>query len=586
MPKYFKNKKAFDEATKLIEKRAELFRSLVTKEMEEAFNNILTEKGTTSTLDDRDLLNMSYMLALDNPLMSDRAFEELALQMIDVFTPKTTSEELEIHKNKLIEEAKLNYENKLANIDKKKEEYEKYKKVEHLNKTKLEWLKNDSDINYIENEYKEILEKLNKKDFTINDLYTISSDYNFARNYIENLNRYNFKKISKTCAPYLDMLSNVRIFMSQNGQNLDFNKTEDCYKMISYGYLAQTFEIKSKEFKSYFTKDLNTLEACKEYERIDTKSSKVLYEIGRDFVELKFNANDPKYTTLTLGNFNQALCETPQGRLDNEDYYNIVTSESDGKIELNLREDSYKLLSDIKKYLKNPDSPKFEELPNKIYNAIANSVNSLIVQGSSDQIVSRNVNLEIEDKIYIDGKALSSLEPLKNLKSRDNQYHSLAKALLIKNILEGKHYIALSKFYEVKGKVVTDIVPIHVNHNKEAYLESRNFLYRFFHKRMNVQKYFDKKSSFKQEKIDLFNKEIIKNNLNVDSENKEYLTRKADEHKKFSPVSYAEFERELNSKLNKEDLNLKIKEDLKDNIINTNIEIDEKAKGPLVNEKK
>lgn len=586
MPKYFKNKKAFDQATKLIEKRANLFRSLVTKEMEEAFNNILTEKGATSTFDDRDLLNMSYMLALDNPLMSDRAFEEMALQMIDAFIPKTTSEELEIHKNKLIEEAKLNYEKKLANIDKKKEEYEKYKKVEHLNKTKLEWLKNDSDINYIENEYKEIIEKLNKKDFTLNDLYTVSSDYNFGRNYIENLNRLNFKKISKTCAPYLDMLSNVRIFMSQNGQNLDFNKTEDCYKMISYGYLAQTFEIKSKEFKTYFAKDLHTLEDYKEYERIDTKSSKVLYEIGRDFVELKFNANDPKYTTLTLGNFNQPLCETPQGRRDNEEYYDIVTSEDDGKVELNLREDSYKLLSDIKKYLKNPNSSKFKKLPDKIYNCVANSVNSLIVQGSADQIVSRNVNLEIEDKIYIDGKALSSLEPLKNLKTRDNQYHSLAKGLLIKNILEGNHYIALSKFYEVKGKVVTDIVPIHVNHNKEAYLESRNFLYRFFHKHMDVQKYFDNKSSFKQEKIELFNKEIIKNNLSVDSKNKEYLTQKADEHKKFSPVSYAEFEREFNSKLNKDNLNLKIKEDLKDNIINTNIEIDEEVKGPLVNEKK
>lgn len=505
MPKYFVNKETFIESTKIIEKRMNLFYDVI----EETPKNFELFKVCKVNFDDRDLLNMSYILSRNNPNLTDEEFKNEVKKMLDAFSPKFNKEELKKYKEDLLKINEEEYKNNLDNISLAKEKAAEYEKVAYHSLTRLNDLKKKADPNFIKERYQNILNILNKEDFNESDLLKISNDYNLAKKYIDQIKETKYKSVCLSAKNYLDDLTNLQIEVSENIDKYDTNKLEDCYTLVSAGFMCQTFSTKYEEFETYYEAKINSIEEADKAEKYYATSMDVEKNIGIDFIELGYDSQ--KFSKLTLGNLGIALAGEKNKVLkwQNEAAYKIARTKVDGKIELDLHESNYSILKQVKKALKNVNNKKnISKIRSCIKDTIGEELDNLFPLGSRDLKLSRKLDTKLFDNIFIDGVPLSNIEPLKSMDKNNRNYNLIANAMFLKYSLEGNKYLATTKFNNYANKLDVKIVPIHINHNKDGYLKSRNFLYRLFFSKMDVQKHFDNKMKYNKEQISKFNQDI------------------------------------------------------------------------------
>lgn len=535
MPKYLNNKENFLKTVELIKKRQQIINKYF-KDYDPIFLNITC---CNKELDTRDFINMSYALCINNPQMEDSLFEEEVKKLKDAFTPKFTKEELEAKRKKFNELNEAKYKSDLEHIEENKNkalEYEasKLTKPHSFFKQKLKDLQDLANKDLIEERYKKAQEILNKEEFSELDLYKLNEEYGLGKDYIENLKKDNFIKISNKALPYVLDLKKFRQDMVENINSLNPDSLSDTYKMVSFALLCQTNSVKGKEFKVQLDNQLKSIENFKKDEELNVKAEVIQNEIGSDFVEYNFNAND--VSSLTLGNALVARENNERQIRVNRSIDKVNKTYFEGKIEFELQKEDYDLSKKLNKYLKNVyDFKQADNLRKMVSRGFGTIAENLANRTLSDIHTRDKLHQSWPDTTFIDGKPLTEIEPLKGFLASGNEeigrYHlTIASAILLKSMIEGKHRITTTRYSYFKGELNTEIIPIHVNHDKDAYLASKNRFYRFFHKYMNVQKHFDKmfdKSSKNSVKYDNLSNTFLDKYKTILLDNKSLKEEKA-----------------------------------------------------------
>ena len=535
MPKYVFNKDNLKEVEKLIQRRIDIYDKYFPK-IALVHKNMIT--FDEKSIDVRDFLNMSYVLAYKNPLMSDLEFEEEVKKFHDAITPKMTKEELEFHRKTLIQYNKMAREENLKNLAKYKKEADDYEASQYdkngnkiagvINTAKLAHLREKSNLEGVEKIFNEVNDILNKEDFSEADFYEVALSNSLSKEYLSDVSKNNFVKMCKTGYQYIEMLDNFRTDMIQNIDSMDSNKMEDTYKMVVFGLLSQTYKVKSLEFKGIIERDSKTLDKFKYKEIIDKKGFDIIEDILEDCMGLGFKPNGVSSLTVV-----SAGADKKKSELDKEiatKARKITNTWTTGKVEFELLKSDYELVKDAEKYLKNLNNRQIaKKFTDKVGNSFSGLFNALKNVTLSDANSRPRVAGELYQTIFIDGKPLEQIEPLKtyskNLKEGDplNGYKTaISEAILLKSLLEGGHHITCVRFTEFRNKLYTDIIPIHVNVSQKDYMASKSKWYRFWHGKRDIQAYLDKKTdSISKAKIEEFNKST---KSYLDSYSKEYYS--------------------------------------------------------------
>ncbi len=501
MPKYFNNPETFKKATDIIKKRHELYYDVYDKVVtHKEFDNIET---SNKNFDKRDLLNMSYLISLNKPDITDEEYKAEVEKLLRAFMPTYTKEELAKIKEDLKEEAKKAYEDKLAHIEDKKKKAEEYAKTDYYIPERLNKLLNETKPEYLKNQLDEALAYLDKDEFNYEDIFDFNKKFSIAGKYVGSIRRNNYLRILKTAGPYIDNLDNLKLEVINNLNNYDTNKLDDCYKLIAFSYQAQTSEVKAQEFKTYLEKSYKSIEEFKKIEAINVKICKINVDMCHDYIDYDFHMND--YTKISMGNYSQALQSRSAkvGKLD-EALSKIASSKYDGKIEFDMPSEAYEVRSKTESYFKNHNEGILEKQGSTLKDTFGGLISEFATRGTTDIEVQRTAKIELIDRIYIDGKALSAQDELKD-EPKDRDFSKKAYMLLAKKMFEGNHYIAATRYTNFKGKASMDIIPVHVNHDKDAYLKSKGFFFRLFHPFINVQKRFDDRFKVSEDNVAKYN---------------------------------------------------------------------------------
>lgn len=588
MPKYLFNKNNIKEVEKLLTQRQEIYEKYFNQGAD-VYKHLTTFYG--NSIDARDFRNMAYFLAYKNPLMSNEEFEEEVKKFHDAVTPTFTKDELEFHRKTLIQLAKIEHEEDLKNVEKYKKEaleYEEYGKnyPGSTNKAKLKGLKDKSDPKNINQKFEECLNMLNKEDFSEADFYNVVRIYAVGKDYLNEVSKTNFKKLFNKGYKYIEELDNFRSEMLLNIDSMDSNKIEDSYKMVVFGLLSQTYRVKGQEFKGAIDREIKTLDKFKFKEENDNRAHQIIDDINSDCHELGF---DPKaFSSLTVssdGSYSDKSLEYIEIQTKSR---KIVNSMLDGRVEFELLKSDYELVKKAKKYLKNLNNPNlakaFTTKSNDSFKLLAKSLSRVT---ETDTSARPRAGVEFYQTIFVDGKPLHEIEPLKsyiqNMDERDDRtvYKApIAEAILLKSMLEGGHHITCARFTEFRNKLYTDIVPIHVNVNQNDYMQSKGRWYRFWHGKRDIQAHLDEKmQKISKSKIEEYNK-ITKSYL--DSYTKEYYSNTIVIQSKSNDISLGNLlgldKKELDVNL---DLNLDLNNNLKEPELNLN-ELDKKLDNNLI----
>lgn len=530
MPKYLFNKNNIKEVEKLLTQRQEIYEKYFNQGAD-VYKHLTTFYG--NSIDARDFRNMSYFLACKNPLMSNEEFEEEVKKFHDAVTPTFTKEELEFHRKTLIQIAKIEKEEDLKNIEKYKREaieYEEQRKKFPLstNPAKLKSLQEKADPKSINKKYEDVLNMLNKEDFSESDFYNVVRTYAVGKEYLNEVSKTNFKKLFDKGYKYIEELDNFRSEMLLNIDSMDSNKVEDSYKMVVFGLLSQTYRVKTEEFKGAIDREIKTLDKFKFKEENDNRAHQIIDDINSDCHELGF---EPKaFSSLTVssdGSYNDNSLVYKEIQTKSR---KIVNSMLDGRVEFELLKSDYELVKAAKSYLKNLNSDRlskaFTSKSNESFKLLAKSLSRVT---NTDASARPRAGVEFYQTIFVDGKPLNEIEPLKsyikNMDERDDRrvYKApIAEAILLKSMLEGGHHITCAKFTEFRNKLYTEIIPIHVNVNQEDYMASKGRWYRFWHGRRDIQAHLDgKMKKISESKIEEYNKST---KSYLDSYTKEYYS--------------------------------------------------------------
>ena len=578
MPKYVFNKDNLKEVEKLIKRRIDIYDKYFSK-IALVHKNMITFDG--KSIDVRDFLNMSYVLAYKNPLMSDLEFEEEVKKFHDAITPKMTKEELEFHRKTLIQYNKIAREENLKNLAKYKKEADDYEASQYdkngnkiagvINTAKLAHLREKSNPEGVEKIFNEVNDILNKEDFSEADFYEVALSNSLSKEYLSDVSKNNFVKMCKTGYQYMEMLDNFRTDMIQNIDSMDSNKMEDTYKMVVFGLLSQTYKVKSLEFKGIIERDAKTLDKFKYKEIIDKKGFDIIEDILEDCMGLGFKPNGVSSLTVV-----SAGADKKKSELDKEiatKARKITNTWTTGKVEFELLKSDYELVKEADKYLKNLNNRQIaKKFTDKVGNSFSGVFNALKNVTLSDANSRPRVAGELYQTIFIDGKPLEQIEPLKtyskNVKAGNplNGYKTaISEAILLKSLLEGGHHITCVRFTEFRNKLYTDIIPIHVNVNQKDYMASKSKWYRFWHGKRDIQAYLDKKTdSISKAKIEEFNKST---KSYLDSYSKEYYSNSV-------VVAGAKLDEEIGRSLGLDKKELDINLELGNKVDNSEIALD------------
>lgn len=578
MPKYVFNKDNLKEVEKLIKRRIDIYDKYFSK-IALVHKNMITFDG--KSIDVRDFLNMSYVLAYKNPLMSDLEFEEEVKKFHDAITPKMTKEELEFHRKTLIQYNKIAREENLKNLAKYKKEADDYEASQYdkngnkiagvINTAKLAHLREKSNPEGVEKIFNEVNDILNKEDFSEADFYEVALSNSLSKEYLSDVSKNNFVKMCKTGYQYMEMLDNFRTDMIQNIDSMDSNKMEDTYKMVVFGLLSQTYKVKSLEFKGIIERDAKTLDKFKYKEIIDKKGFDIIEDILEDCMGLGFKPNGVSSLTVV-----SAGADKKKSELDKEiatKARKITNTWTTGKVEFELLKSDYELVKEADKYLKNLNNRQIaKKFTDKVGNSFSGVFNALKNVTLSDANSRPRVAGELYQTIFIDGKPLEQIEPLKtyskNVKAGNplNGYKTaISEAILLKSLLEGGHHITCVRFTEFRNKLYTDIIPIHVNVSQKDYMASKSKWYRFWHGKRDIQAYLDKKTdSISKAKIEEFNKST---KSYLDSYSKEYYSNSV-------VVAGAKLDEEIGRSLGLDKKELDINLELGNKVDNSEIALD------------
>lgn len=577
MPKYVFNKNNLNEVEKLIRRRIDIYDKYFGK-VALVHKNMISFDG--KNIDVRDFLNMSYVLAYKNPLMSDLEFEEEVKKFHDAITPKMTREELEFHRKTLIQYNKMAREENLKNLAKYKKEADDYEASQYdkngnkiagvINTAKLAHLREKSKPEGVEKIFNEVNAVLEKEDFSEADFYEVALSNSLSKEYVRDVCKNNFVKLCKNGYQYIEMLDNFRTDMIQNIDSYDSNKMEDTYKMVVFSLLSQTYKVKTEEFRGIIERDSKTLDKFKYKEIIDKKGFDIIDDILEDCMGLGFKPNGLSSLTVV-----SAGADKKKSELEKEittKARKITNTWTSGKVEFELLKSDYELVKEADKYLKNLNNRQIaKKFTDKVNDSFSGLVKALRNVTLSDANARPRVGVEPYQTIFIDGKPLNQIEPLKtyckNVKVGNplNSYKSaISDAILLKSLLEGGHHITCVRFTEFRNKLYTDIIPIHVNVSQKDYMASKSKWYRFWHGKRDIQAHLDKKTdSISKAKIaefdkstksylESYSKDYYSNNLIVEgTQLDEELGRSLSLDKKELDINL-----ELEDKVDNKDINL------------------------------
>lgn len=568
---YIKSRTNVDKIEAVFAQRKKLYDEIVTDDVKSGFSFIASGKGN---IDARDFLNLSYAFNFSNPEMDDDEYKAKLNEMISAFSPDFPEDEMKKFRDEVVELVTKTYETKMAESSTALEKAEAYKK-EHGEDDRYFDMVKDADKGHLINWWLDCKRDLTEKPANFMNIARAISKNHIEGTRIGEYSKIAFKLIEPKVTKYLDFLDNFKKFMVENINKLDKYDFKDNYKCAVFCMLTQTIATKGDEFKDYYKSKVPTADVNTELENLHVKTEPYQYEITKDLLSCRFDAN--KYSELSLGSsyeINNEAHEAIAPWYNKQKLilqYSLVTK---GKIDFRLHESTYKMQLLANRYLEklkaederdNPLNRQEEDnYENTLRDTLINQLEACSLSETSDERTSQYLGLMNYEKFFIDGVQVKNIEPLKTylatteiVNPRTVMYASAS--IMLNAIIEGNHSINYVRFKEFKNRMDYEIVPVEFKHNKKGYVASKTGWSKFKAYFTNVDKKFDALKVTDEATIRSYKKQIrmaMGAYCDMFAERKNNELREKDN----------ELEKNLNNDLNKSF----IKENEEEFIINTN----------------
>ncbi len=412
------------------------------------------DAGIGFTIDGREILNMSYVIALENKNLSEKDYARLILSMFEAFRHDYSTPAFNEKLKEFITD----------NVKQRLKEY-----ADTLDEKESEAVKNIKDIaikasegiidSGTETELYDILSNnLKLKVPTKNDIDKDKNLPDFLKKTLPTINKY-FEFENDTIKNYNFM---------------DSTSVEDEQKMLTFALQEQAFAIKHNEFNEYLTSEEKTVEY---YQEKDNQSYVKQETQNKIFNEFK-GYNIRGLSKETIGVEEGMLGDPLRDKFNSEKSSIPEYFANKEIIKLPVDDQIYKFANQIKKIDKLNDKDKLELFNYLDASALLFAETNLT--NTNGFKTARRYDLNWDDLIFIDGQSLRELskgqrtvlkDPNKKGSNKTTGFssESLALKYLFDALINKNQNVSIAKLHSSDDELSVEVRPLYFEFNQKEY---------------------------------------------------------------------------------------------------------------------
>lgn len=464
-----KKKKAKDLAYQNVAKLYSVYKTVILK-TGEYFDYENTENlGNGFTVDGRDILNMSYVFALENPNLTQREYASFLINMYETFKhyykndPEIISEyHDEIKKTitkKEVQEALRNYGNSLTDTD---SDSVKFKKGiasaaanGNIEKGKEDYvfniLKNNLDLNLNLATKEELSKRKNMDSYIAKTLPIVRKYFDFENKIIDG---YNF---------------------------VDSTSVLEEQQLLSFALQDQAFFTKHKEYDEFLTSKDKDVEYYKEKDLQSYRKSETHINIINEFKDYNIRGLSKETIGVQDGVHNDELLDRFYIKKNTVPSY---LAKSNEVFKLPVDDETYKYAKMIANENKLSDKDKI-----KLYTYLQASgmyFEETNTSNTNAYATAGQYDLTWTDLIFIDGKSLKELNKgevisIKNPDKKDKKGRIVEEAFtaettsvkyLIDALVNKNQNVTIARLHESENELSVEVRPLYFEFNQEEYAKA------------------------------------------------------------------------------------------------------------------
>ena len=450
-----KVKTAKDMAYQNITKLLEVYKKVVEVTSSKGKNYENTEDaGIGFTIDGREVLNMSYVIALENKNLSERDYARLVLSMFEAFRHDYSTPAFnEKLKEFINEDVKHRLTEYADTLDEKESEDTKYKKdiVIKASKGIIDSGSEDTLCDILSFDLKlkvptknDIDKDKNLPDFLKKTLPTVNKYFEFENDTIKN---YNF---------------------------MDSTSVEDEQKMLTFALQEQAFAVKHNEFNEYLTSEEKTVEYYQEKDNQSYVKQETQNKIINEFKGYNLRGLSKETIGVEEGMLGDPLRDKFYSEKSSIPEY-FANKEI---IKLPVDNQIYRFANQIKKIDKLNDKDKLELF--NYLDASALLFEETNLTNTNGFKTARRYNLNWDDLIFIDGESLRELskgqrtvlkDPNKKGSNKTTGFssESLALKYLFDALINKNQNVSIAKLHSSDDELSVEVRPLYFEFNQKEY---------------------------------------------------------------------------------------------------------------------
>ncbi len=416
--------------------------------------------GTGMTQDGRDLLNMSYTYALENPDLTEKQYARLLLSLYETFKHEYEKQEDTIAayntelKKYLTQEVRDKLTEYANSLDENKSEANAERKKVALEAAKGEIAKGNETLVFSTLKFKldvevpaveDVSGKLHQATFLSKTLPTVRKYFAFEEKAIKD-----YANIEKT-------------------------SIIDQQKVLTFALQEQAFATKHKEFDEYLVSEGKNIKYYQEQDNKFYKMTKISNELAREF-------KDMPYKSLSKETIGVENVETKDPLIDRFLYLKNVVPEyldTDSDIlKLPVEDDIYRYANMIQREGSLTQKEKYELY--KYLDASITYFEATNVPNTNSYDTAGAYGLIWTDLISIDGKSLRELtsrDPIRVYdpsKKKDEQFSAESNAvkILIDALVNKNQKVTISRIHSSEKEISVEVRPFYFKFNQAEYAKA------------------------------------------------------------------------------------------------------------------
>ncbi len=435
----------------------------ILKDTYDDYRNLYDERGNGFVVDGRDCLNISYVIALNNPEITEREYASLLLNLYTTF--------------------KKNYSKDETNLPSYCSYVETFLKDDV--KEKLKNFANNIDISKAEGPI-EIGRLTKSKELALSLANGVVSEktVNFASTILKNeigvnldtLNEYTASRhLTKYLKNVLPTVANYFLFCDDVLKDYNFIDTSNvlgAQKIITFATQSQSMALKHGEFDMFLSKDPDNLDTYKESDNKIFKSAQTISSIDDTIKQYNINVRDLSESTIGVEN----AIENPLTAKFYNMKSNVATAlgKSEGIVKLPLEENTYKFTRRLQNENKLSAKDKYELY--EYINSSESYFEELLVANTNEYKTASKFGLTWKSLIFINGRSLEEIsrslpEVTVNYNNKNHTYRGdcIAVKVLLDSLINKHDQVDFARLHSSENKIEVCVRPLFGDFDQEKY---------------------------------------------------------------------------------------------------------------------